>query len=474
MSIQSTDLGSGTARPLNLPVPDSPDVMVLDDQTLKDLEIFTSGSEGPTIFNLCDFTRNEQGGRALQARMSRPWSTPERIRAVQESISFIRENCEAFNNLPSFVTTELVENYFHRSLPLITSTNLVEFIYGILENRLGDYGRYTWIMRGVEATSSLVRKLRSIVDNPALANPRGELAAYISEMRELLDHPALAQVTEEKSWNMGPWKILKTDQLFRMHEKVTMERLMQLIYEIDALLSMAIATQKYGFIMPEIASGTLAIKAEGVFHPLVDDAVANDASLDQDRRLLFLTGPNMAGKTTYLRACAIAIYLAHLGMGVPATSFRFVPAQRLFSSITLADNLRIGVSFFRAEGLRVKAIAQAVADGYRVIALMDEPFKGTNVKDALDASRTILQSFANKQDNLFMFSSHLIELCDQMEALDHIDCRHFEAHEYDGRLRFDFVLRPGVSSQRLGIRVLKEEGIFELLDRDPNDNFTRQ
>ncbi len=59
MSIQSTDLGSGTARPLNLPVPDSPDVMVLDDQTLKDLEIFTSGSEGPTIFNLCDFTRNE-------------------------------------------------------------------------------------------------------------------------------------------------------------------------------------------------------------------------------------------------------------------------------------------------------------------------------------------------------------------------------------------------------------------------------
>jgi DNA mismatch repair ATPase MutS len=97
---------------------------------------------------------------------------------------------------------------------------------------------------------------------------------------------------------------------------------------------------------------------------------------------------------------------------------------------------------------------------------MDEPFKGTNVKDALDASRTILESFANKAGNLFMFSSHLIELCDQMEAINKIDCRHFEAGEYDGRLRFDFVLRPGVSSQRLGMRVLKEEGIFELLDRD--------
>jgi DNA mismatch repair ATPase MutS len=97
---------------------------------------------------------------------------------------------------------------------------------------------------------------------------------------------------------------------------------------------------------------------------------------------------------------------------------------------------------------------------------MDEPFKGTNVKDALDASRTILESFAGKEDNLFMFSSHLIELCDQMEAINKIDCRHFEAHEYDGRLRFDFILRTGVSSQRLGMRVLKEEGIFELLDRE--------
>jgi DNA mismatch repair ATPase MutS len=175
----------------------------------------------------------------------------------------------------------------------------------------------------------------------------------------------------------------------------------------------------------------------------------------------------MAGKTTYLRAFATAFYLAHLGMGVPARNFSFVPAQRLFSSISLNDDLSGGVSYFRAEALRVKAVAEAVADGYRVVAIMDEPFKGTNVKDAFDASLAIMERLATREDCLFMFSSHLIELSEQLSACGQIDCRYFDAEEGEERLRFDYLLRQGVSNQRLGMRVLREEGIFELLDGSP-------
>ena len=131
---------------------------------------------------------------------------------------------------------------------------------------------------------------------------------------------------------------------------------------------------------------------------------------------------------------------------------------------SLHDDLRNGVSYFRAEALRVKAIAQAIAEGYRVVAILDEPFKGTNVKDALDASLAILERFAARRDCLFMFSSHLIELSERLSSTGQIDCRYFEAEEGEGRLRFDYLLRPGVSSQRLGMRVLREEGVFELLD----------
>ncbi len=154
-------------------------------------------------------------------------------------------------------------------------------------------------------------------------------------------------------------------------------------------------------------------------------------------------------------------------MGVPARRFSFVPVQRLFSSISLQDDLHKGISYFRAEALRVKSIAEAIVAGYRVVALLDEPFKGTNVKDAVDASRAILERFARSGDCLFMFSSHLIELSQQLPGASRIDYRYFEADESEGRLRFDYLLHPGVSSQRLGMRVLREEGIFELFDARP-------
>ena len=149
----------------------------------------------------------------------------------------------------------------------------------------------------------------------------------------------------------------------------------------------------------------------------------------------------------------------------PAREFHFVPVQRLFSSFSLNDDLRNGVSYFRAEALRAKAIAQAIADGYSVVALLDEPFKGTNVKDALDASLAILKRFATKADCLFVFSSHLIELSEALKVTEQIRCGYFEAEEGAGRLRFDYLLRSGISKQRLGMRVLQEEGVFELLDR---------
>ncbi|MGH7462633.1 MAG: MutS-related protein, partial [Longimicrobiales bacterium] len=223
-------------------------------------------------------------------------------------------------------------------------------------------------------------------------------------------------------------------------------------------------------VLPEVTEGSTALIGEGIYHPFVDDAVPNPLHVDQPKRLFFLTGPNMAGKTTYLRACGIAAYLAHLGMGVPARSFRFAPCESLFTSISLADNVREGISFFQAEALRMKTIARAVADGRRVIAFLDEPFMGTNVKDALDASRAVLTRLAHKEDSIFLVSSHLIELGEPLQETGRVDCHRFDANERGGRLEFDYLLRPGISTQRLGLRVLKEHGVFDLLDHDSRGN----
>jgi DNA mismatch repair ATPase MutS len=292
------------------------------------------------------------------------------------------------------------------------------------------------------------------------------VAPLLSELVALVERPAFKIVSDAEDWSIGSMKVLQTDRVFRLKERVAVERMLELTYELDALVAMSDAVARFGWVIPDVEAGPVGIAGDGIFHPFVEGPVANAVHLGDARHLLFLTGPNMAGKTTYLRACGIAIYLAHLGMGVPARSFRFSPCDRLFSSITVTDDVRGGVSYFRAEALRVKAIAQAVTDGHRVIALMDEPFKGTNVKDAVDASRAVLRGLIARPGNLFMVSSHLIELGDEMLASGSVDCRKFEADEHEGRLHFDYVLRPGVSSQRLGMRVLLEEGIFSLLETD--------
>lgn len=439
-------------------------IMQLDAQTLKDLEIFKSETGGSSLFDFCNFTRNKKGSKVLQRRMEKPWSDSVAIRNTQQAITFIISHRQSFDPLPSYVTTETVENYFYGVLPL-TGDNVLEFGIGALEMRFGDPRSYGRIYRGVNACCALVRALQDIVILPELSSPSGELIQILAEMRQLLSRQRFTKLPDKETWDMNFWAIMRIDQLFRVYEKSALNRLMELVYEVDALVSMADATLRHELVMPEIVEGELFVKGEALVHPFLKGAVPNPITLNQQQRMLFLTGPNMAGKTTYMRACATAFYLAHLGMGVPAKSFSFSTAQCLYSSISLADNLNDGVSYFRAEALRVKAIAKAVADGYRVAAFMDEPFKGTNIKDAIEATGVILGSLATKQDCLFMFSSHLIELSEQMSATEQIDCRYFEAGESGGELSFEYILCSGVSTQRLGMRVLREEGVFELLEK---------
>jgi DNA mismatch repair protein MutS len=438
------------------------EILLLDAHTQEDLKLFGVDSNSISLFNFCNRCSTEGGEKVLRRRMEMPWSTAERIRATQEAISFIHAHRDTFSELPSRHVAKSVNAYTRGFMPVVTQLNPVTFTIGAFALKTNDDDFFIKIRRGVLFTRRLLRSLRQVVHRVQAAHVGGEMAPLVSEMQTLLDHPRLAQVPDDETG--GFWKILRIDQTFRLHEREAISRLVELVHEVDALVAMADVTSQHGFVLPSIESGAVRVQADGLFHPFITNPVANMLELCQGRRLLFLTGPNMAGKTTYLRAAATALYLAHLGMGVPARTFRFVPIQRLLTSISMNDDLDSGVSYFRAEALRVKAVAQSVADGYRVVAVMDEPFKGTNVKDALDASLAILNRLATKENCLFLVSSHLIELRERFSDTLPVDFRYFEAEEQDDRLGFDYVVRSGVSSQRLGMRVLREEGIFDLLD----------
>lgn len=438
--------------------------LAVDDETARDLEIFQARGAGCSVFGLLSLTKTDGGSSALRARMKRPGSSAPRIREAQQSIRYILDHRAAFDCVPPQVTALGVSEYLYGGLPVETSANPFVVFFEAMAIRWSEFRYYTLIARGVVHTVKMLRALQRILDSSSFPQPiPGELGVLLEEMRDLLSRSAFEGMPSVSSWDLPLHTIFTLHRGFCGQERETLRRLLRLTYQLDALVAMADATRLYGMVIPEVLDGPATVEAEGLFNLFLQHPVPADVRLDHERHMLFLTGPNMAGKSTLLRSLGVALYLAHLGMGVPATRFRFAPCQSFFAALNVSDDIHGGVSFFRTEALRMKAVAQAMNAGRRVVALVDEPFKGTNVKDALDASWLVLDAFVHARDGLFAVSSHLIELGDALQATGRVSCRRFEATEQSDGLAFDFTLRSGVSSQRLGMRVLEQEGLVALL-----------
>ena len=162
---------------------------------------------------------------------------------------------------------------------------------------------------------------------------------------------------------------------------------------------------------------------------------------------------------------ALIVLLAQTGMNVPARRVRLSPVEAILTSLNPSDNLRAGVSYFYAEILRVKEAAELLANGRRCLILFDEVFKGTNVRDALEASAQVILGFARTRRSGSIFSSHLTELAEVLGENRAIRFCRFEGEVRDGRPIFDYRLDAGVSDQRFGLLLLREAQVPELMAR---------
>ncbi len=173
----------------------------------------------------------------------------------------------------------------------------------------------------------------------------------------------------------------------------------------------------------------------------------------------------MAGKSTFLKATAIAVVLAHSGSGVPATSMEFMPVGTVFSSVQIVDNLTAEESFYLAEVRRIGALAAALADHGSAVAVVDEPFRGTNVHDAAEATVAVITRLAAHPAALVFVASHVGEVVPTILGDPRIALFYFAADITGDQPHFDYRLREGVSEQRLGMTLLRQEGVLERLER---------
>ncbi|MGI9181470.1 MAG: MutS-related protein [Longimicrobiaceae bacterium] len=441
-----------------------PRLMKIDAQTLRDLEIFDTAEAGQSVFDLLNHTRTSGGRSKLVQRFRNPLASAEEIGEVQAALRFILAQPQLFAGVIDEQQIREVDKYLGSNFAPIGSSNPVTAAAESRWYQLRHPDEFTAIRSGVERTLQFLRGLQTLSANVAAAQPPAPLAAISARIRELLARGEVERLRLDREvHDRSPGEILLQDRLLREELRVGVREIIEQLYELDALLSMATASRKHGLAFPELlASPGPQVEIEGVYHLFVERPRANDLRLDAGERLLFLTGPNMAGKTTYLKACALAVYLAHLGMGVPAERMRTTTFELLFSSITTTDNVRLGYSYFYSEVRRVREIAQLLREGRRSFVLFDEIFKGTNVKDALDASKAVLGGFARSSSSLFLVSSHLAELVEELRPLGSVALRYFDAELIEGKPVYSYRLQTGASAQRLGLLLLEQDGVIEL------------
>ena len=155
---------------------------------------------------------------------------------------------------------------------------------------------------------------------------------------------------------------------------------------------------------------------------------------------------------------------------VPASRFELTYFDRLFTSITISDNILTGYSFFFSEVVRIKELGTHLNRQEKVCVIFDELFRGTNVTDAFDATVLIIEKLVQWETSIFVISSHLLEVWNEINHFKNIQSLYFESFIEDEEPVFTYKLLPGVSNMRLGLKIIQKEKLTELLqNRNSND-----
>lgn len=442
--------------------------MIADRQTLRDLEIFECRDGRQSVFDLVDRTRTHGGRSRLKERFRTPLSAPDALTAMQDALRFITGHHGAFARLDRACEPKklaALEAYLHsRNATSLALGDAMLWLDGLL-TRLRYRPVFDDAVAGVNLVAPWADEAVRLTEAVLAEGPPPVVREVVESLAGVLASAELTRLREMGGVSPGSLgAALRWDRTIRETLRHDLLRAVELLHELDALVSMADAVRDLSLVFP-VFDADGGVELTGVRHLFVARPVVNDLRWDAGARLLFLTGPNMAGKTTYLKACGVAVYLAHLGMGVPAATMRLAPLDRLFTGINTEDSVRLGLSYFFAEVRRVREIAAALADGERAFVLFDEMFKGTNVKDACDATLRVVRAFACAPGSRFLVSSHLVELADELAATPAVQLGCFDAQLQGDELRYTHRLKPGASPQRLGLVLLEREGVFALLDR---------
>ena len=429
----------------------------IDSQTLKDLNIFDENTD--SVFNMFKSARTIGARERLREMMLKPSNDIKELTRRRDSIKFFYEK----KIILTIVNEELdLIEFYLKSDKRKSKNNLIDAVSDYLtRNSSNDF--YI-IKTGLKYLIKLVRYISDFIKNNASDETPDHLVLLFEEMKSIIDEGLLKEAILFDKINLKFLKINRFDQAFRGKEHNNINRFLQLVYELDVFEGLASVAAKKGLCFPVYhETDKLAFDIKGLFHPSISSPVKNDVFFDQDQNIIFLTGSNMAGKSSLLKSLGLSIYLAHLGFPVPATTMKTNIFNGLISTINLPDDINNGLSHYYSEVRRVKDVSLKLVERDRMFVIFDELFRGTNVKDAYDASLLIISELSFIKNSAFFISTHIVELAEELATYENISFRCLETFFKDGKPVFTYKLANGVSKERLGMFIVLNEGIVEAI-----------
>ncbi|KRL94850.1 DNA mismatch repair protein MutS [Levilactobacillus hammesii] len=278
---------------------------------------------------------------------------------------------------------------------------------------------------------------------------------------ELKEKERLILEAEEKSTALE-YKLF-VDLREQVKKAITrLQKLAAIIASLDVLQSFAVVSEDYHFVKPTLIAGhDLEIKQGR--HPVVEKVlgrqtyVPNDVSMDEQTNILLITGPNMSGKSTYMRQLALTVIMAQMGCFVPAESAQMPVFDQIFTRIGAADDLISGQSTFMVEMQEAnRALSHATANS---LILFDEIGRGTATYDGMALAQAIIEFVHDQVHAKTLFSTHYHELTALEDSLKELRNVHVGAVEQDGDLVFLHQMQPGPADKSYGIHVAKLAGM---------------
>jgi len=431
-----------------------------DRQTVDELNLLGKFRTG-SVYHLFNQVKTRGGERLLDEMFRQPLEQAAAINDRSSIFKYFQQEKMTFPfDLPQLT---LMREYVDAgtaksSLLILADTFVKKWLSGLTRDE-----RYRAKVQGLQATIVTLKRCYAFLES--LGNVTGPFAARIRTVKNILSDRQVARLCNIDIYQALPVKTLAFyDHLLKSKLHAEMEDILLFISELDVNIAVGEVARIKNFTYAKaLTPEKNTLSASGLRHPCIDGAVGNLVSMAANSNVLFLTGANMAGKSTLMKSVGISLYLAHMGFPVAATSMQFSVREGIYSSINVADNIGLGYSHFYAEVVRVKQAAEAAASGKKLLLMFDELFKGTNVKDAYDGTLAVTAAFAEYRDCLFIVSTHIIEVGEALKGYNNIQFAYLPTVMDGSRPRYTYRLEEGITEDRQGMMIIRNEGILELM-----------